>query len=141
FNWMQRVEGDFDYLGIDVVPQLIEQNNSRFGSGKRRFICADATRTAIQPGDVALCREVLFHLSFADGRRLLRNIRAAGFRHVLFTNDTSIWFNSDIRSGDFRRINLLRAPYSLPPSSRELRDDRVSAGRVLGVWAATELPG
>jgi hypothetical protein len=71
----------------------------------------------------------------------MRNIRAAGFGHVLFTNDTSIWFNSDIRSGDFRRINLLRAPYSLPEAQRELRDDKVSAGRVLAVWPGSALPG
>jgi SAM-dependent methyltransferase len=141
FNWMQRVEGDFDYLGIDVVPQVVEENRARYGNGKRRFICMDATRAAIEPGDVAVCREVLFHLSFGDGLRLMRNIRAAGFGHVLFTNDTSIWFNSDIRSGDFRRINLLRAPYSLPAAQRELRDDKVSAGRLLAVWPGTALPG
>jgi SAM-dependent methyltransferase len=141
FNWMQRVEGDFDYLGIDVVPQVVEENRARHGNGRRRFICMDATREAIEPGDVAVCREVLFHLSFEDGLRLLRNIRAAGFGHVLFTNDTSIWFNSDIRSGDFRRINLLRAPFSLPAAQRELRDDKVSSGRVLGVWPGSALPG
>jgi SAM-dependent methyltransferase len=141
FNWMQRVEGDFDYLGIDVVPQVVEENRARYGNGKRRFICMDATREAIEPADVAVCREVLFHLSFGDGLRLMRNIKAAGFRYVLFTNDTSIWFNSDIRSGDFRRISLLRAPFSLPAPLRELRDDRVSAGRVLAVWPGSALPG
>jgi SAM-dependent methyltransferase len=141
FNWMQLVEGDFDYLGVDVVPQVVEENRARYGNGKRRFICMDATRAAIEPGDVAVCREVLFHLSFGDGLRLMRNIGAAGFGHVLFTNDTSIWFNSDIRSGDFRRINLLRAPYSLPEAQRELRDDKVSAGRVLAVWPGSALPG
>ena len=141
FNWMQRVAGDFDYLGIDVVPRVVEENRARYGKDGRRFICMDATREAIEPGDVAVCREVLFHLSFEDGLRLMRNIRAAGFGHVLFTNDTSIWFNSDIRSGDFRRINLRRAPYNLPAPQRELRDDKVSMGRVLSVWPGSALPG
>jgi SAM-dependent methyltransferase len=140
FNWMQQVAGDFEYLGIDVVPKVVEENKARYGTDRRRFICLDATRAPLETGDVAVCREVLFHLSFQDGLRLLRNIRAAGFQYVLFTNDTSIWFNSDIRSGDFRRVNLTRSPFNLAPPARELTDDRISAGRVLAVWPGSALP-
>lgn len=139
FNWMRTVEGDFDYLGIDVVHQVIEQNISRYASPRRRFLCADATSGPIETGDVAICREVLFHLSFEDGLKLLRNVRAAGFQYVLFTTDKSMWFNSDIRSGDFRRINLLRSPYGLQAPSHELTDDKVSKGRGLGVWRGISL--
>ena len=141
FNWMRNVEGDFDYLGIDVVPQVIDANNAKYADDRRRFVCLDATRSAINPGDVALCREVLFHLSFRDGLQLLHNIKATGFKYVLLTNDKSVWFNSDIRSGDFRRINLLKSPFSFPTPEREFADDRVSKGRVLSVWSGAVLPG
>jgi SAM-dependent methyltransferase len=140
FNWMHSVDGDFEYVGIDVVPQVIEQNTLRYANEKRRFQCGDATSGPIEAGDVAICREVLFHLSFRDGLKLLRNVRAAGFEHVLFTTDSSVWFNSDIRSGDFRRINLLKPPYGLPVPLRQLADDKVSQGRALGVWAGSSLP-
>lgn len=139
FNWMCTVEGDFEYLGLDVVPRVIEQNAARYANPRRRFLCADATRGPIETGDVAICREVLFHLSFKDGLKLLRNVRAAGFQYVLFTTDKSVWFNSDIRSGDFRRINLMKSPYGLPAPLRELRDDKISRGRALGVWRGTSL--
>lgn len=141
FNWMRNIEGDFDYLGIDVVPQVINENNAKYANDRRQFICMDATSTAINPGDVAVCREVLFHLSFRDGLQLLRNIKAAGFKYVLLTNDKSVWFNSDIHSGDFRRINLLKSPFSLRRPQRELRDDNVSDGRALAVWPCEALPG
>lgn len=141
FNWMRSVAGDFDYLGIDVVPAVVAENNTRYANPRRRFTCLDASREALGSGDVAVCREVLFHLSFQDGLRLLRNIRAAGFRYVLFTHDPSVWFNSDIRSGDFRRINLLKAPYAFPVPLRELTDDKVTLGRVLAVWPGTALTG
>jgi hypothetical protein len=141
FNWMRNVEGEFDYLGIDVVPGVIDANNSTYANDRRRFVCMDATRAAIKPGDVALCREVLFHLSFRDGLQLLRNIKAAGFKYVLLTHDKSIWFNSDIRNGDFRRINLSKSPFRLPEQQRELTDDKVSEGRVLAVWPGAALPG
>jgi hypothetical protein len=140
FNWMRHVEGDFDYLGIDVVPQLIDANSSAYANDRRRFICMDATRSVICPGDVAVCREVLFHLSFRDGLQLLRNIKTAGFKYVLLTNDKSVWFNSDIRNGDFRLINLFKAPYRFPEPLRELTDDKVHGGRVIAVWPGTALP-
>jgi SAM-dependent methyltransferase len=139
FNWMRTVEGDFQYLGIDVVPEVIARNNSQYADERRHFACADATNGPIETGDVAICREVLFHLSFNDGLKLLRNVRAAGFQYVLLTTDKSVWFNSDIRSGDFRRINLLKSPYGLPVPARELADDKVSMGRVLGVWRGASL--
>ncbi len=134
FNWMHTVAGDFDYLGMDVVPQVIEQNAARYGNERRRFVCGDAVAGPIETGDVAICREVLFHLSFRDGAKLLRNVRAAGFKYILCTTDNAMWFNSDIRSGDFRRINLRKSPYSMPTPSRELADDKVSKGRALAIW-------
>ncbi|MGY3614269.1 class I SAM-dependent methyltransferase [Bradyrhizobium sp. USDA 10063] len=139
FNWMRAVEGDFDYLGIDVVPSVVEENTARFQNERRRFICLDASRNPIETGDVALCREVLFHLSFTDAKRLISNIKAAGFKYIILTSDKSIWFNSDIRNGDFRRINLQLAPFNFPAPHKELIDDRVAEGRVLAVWQTDSL--
>jgi SAM-dependent methyltransferase len=139
FNWMRKVRGDFDYLGIDTVPDLVKTNNENFANSRRKFVCLDATRSAIPSGDVALCREVLFHLSFDDGLKLLRNIKAAGFKYALLTSDKSVWFNSDIRNGDFRLINLAKPPYMLPKPDRELVDDKVASQRVLAVWSGAAL--
>jgi SAM-dependent methyltransferase len=139
FNWMRKVQGNFEYLGIDTVAELVKANNENFSSSTRKFVCLDATRAEIPPGDVVVCREVLFHLSFRDGIRLLRNIKAAGFKYVLLTSDKSVWFNSDIRNGDFRLINLSRSPYALPRPDRELVDDKVASQRVLAVWSGSAL--
>jgi hypothetical protein len=141
FNWMQNVRGDFDYVGIDVVPALIASNNENYSSAHRRFLCLDATRSPITPGDIALCREVLFHLSFDDGKLLLENVKRAGFRYVLLTTDNSVWFNSEIRTGDFRPLNLTKAPFRLPPPRRALSDDRVAKGRVVGCWPTADIFG
>lgn len=140
FNWMRRVTGDFDYLGIDIVPSVIEANTMKYGDPKRQFICMDASAGPIPSGDVAVCREVLFHLSFRDGLRLLRNIKQAGFKYILLTTEQSVWFNSDIRNGDHRRLNLAKAPYKLPNPFAEMPDDKVADGRVLAVWRNEALP-
>jgi hypothetical protein len=140
FSWMRDVDGEFQYRGIDIVQPVIDANNAAYANEKRRFICLDATKQPIEPwGDVAICREVLFHLSFKNALELLRNIRSAGFKYILLTSDSSIWFNSDIRDGDFRRINLLKSPFELPAPQCELVDDQVSRGRVIGVWSGDAL--
>lgn len=142
FNWMRRVEGRFHYTGIDVVPEVIAQDARRYGDARRRFLCCDATREPIPAGDVALCREVLFHLSFRDGLGLLANVKRAGFRYVVLTHDAGTLFNGDITSGGFRPLNLTKAPYRLPAPARMLVDDNLglSQERVLGIWDASALP-
>jgi hypothetical protein len=141
FNWMRNLAGSFDYLGIDIVPHVIDANTAAYADARRRFMCMDATSTPIPSGDVAICREVLFHLSFRDGLRLLHNIKTAGFRYILLTTDKSVWFNSDIRNGDYRRVNLFKAPFRLPAPHAELEDDKVDAGRVLAAWPGEALRG
>jgi len=141
FNWMRNLEGDFDYIGIDVVPHIIEINKAKYANDRRQFICMDATSERVAAGDVAVCREVLFHLSFEDALKVLRNIKDAGFKYVLITTEQSVWFNSDIRNGDYRRVNLSKAPFRFPKPYAELPDDKVREGRVLAAWPGGSLPG
>lgn len=138
WNWMREVRLPCDYVGIDIVPEMIEANR-RFERAGVEFKVGDAIEGPLPKADVVLCREVLFHLSFGDGMAALTNIRAAG-RWLLATSDTAIWFNSDIATGDFRRINLQRAPYRLPRPSVVIRDEGVCPGRVLALWATADLP-
>ena len=137
WNWMREVRLPCDYVGIDIVPEVIEANrrNERVGV---KFEVGDAIEGPLPGADVVLCREVLFHLSFRDGMAALANIQAAG-SWLLATSDTQIWFNSDIETGDFRRINLERAPYRLPRPRAVISDEGVCRGRVLGLWATADL--
>jgi hypothetical protein len=134
---MQHVALPCDYVGIDVVPEVIEANR-RFERPGVRFAVADAVTGPLPEADVVLCREVLFHLSFRDGLAALRNMRVCA-PWLLVTTDTTIWFNSDVPSGDFRRINLQRAPYRLPAPHRTIPDKAVIPGRVLGLWRSKDL--
>lgn len=139
FNWMSCVRFEGDYVGVDIVPGVISSNSARYASDRRRFMVLDATRDPIPSGDVVLCREVLFHLSFADGQALLRSVAASGASHLIATSDPYLRFNADIPSGDYRPLNLQRRPYRLRPPRRWISDDAVCPGRALGVWRIDEL--
>ena len=138
WNWMREVRLPCDYIGIDIVPEVIEANR-RFERVGVAFKVGDAIQGHLPEADVVLCREVLFHLSFRDSLAALTNIRAAG-RWLLATSDAGIWFNSDIATGDYRRVNLERAPYRLPRPRAVISDEGVCRGRVLALWATTDLP-
>lgn len=140
FNWMRHVDlGDVQYVGVDVVQSLIEAHETAFGSPTRRFLCLDAVDGPLPVADVALCRDVMFHLSFADARRLIDHVQAAGIRYLVATSDTSTGYNADIRTGDYRKQNLQRRPYRFPAPDLWIPDDAVVEGRGLGVWSVADL--
>ncbi len=38
YNWMQKVTGDYQYTGIDIVSSLVDSHNRMYGKHNRRFI-------------------------------------------------------------------------------------------------------
>ena len=44
FNWMRETKLDLDnYIGADIVPDLIEENREKFGALNRSFVVLDLT--------------------------------------------------------------------------------------------------
>ncbi|MCW2245192.1 SAM-dependent methyltransferase [Azospirillum fermentarium] len=139
WSWMQAVKLPCDYIGVDIVPEVIRANRRHERQGVS-FAVADAITGPLPKADVGLCREVLFHLSLDDGLAALANMKNS-VRWLVATTNPSLWFNSDIATGDFREINLQRPPYCLPPPRERIFDDGVQPGRILAVWAVEDIPG
>jgi hypothetical protein len=75
FTWMNEVDLlDVNYIGVDIVSSVIDEDDRLFGSPTKRFILANAVWDKLPDADVVLCREILFRLSFDDARSTLRNI-------------------------------------------------------------------
>jgi SAM-dependent methyltransferase len=140
FTWMNEVSFRFRYLGVDIVRDVIEKNNALYGSEQRSFQVMDATRDPLPPSDTILCREVLFHLSLADIRRLIQNVRTSGGSFLIATNDNDLRYNADILSGDFRLLNLHKSPFCFPRPAQAIPDDGVLPHRTLSVWELADLP-
>ena len=140
FNWMKEVRLPCKYIGVDIVPAVIEANASAYGSAERTFRVIDLTRDPLPAVDTVLCREVLFHLSFRDVWRVIENVRDSGASFLITTNDSGLRLNADILSGDFRRLNLWKAPFFFPSPVVSIPDSNVDSGRILGVWEVATLP-
>jgi len=131
WTWMRHVQLSCRYIGIDIVPEVIAANKI-FERSDVTFATVDAVEGPLPAADVALCREILFHLSFDDGIKLIDNICKSSRWMIATTDD--VWFNSDIRTGDYRALNLRRAPYRLPKPTHVIQDDTVVPGRVFALW-------
>jgi hypothetical protein len=122
------------------VPSLIALNSAQYGSKSRSFEVLDATRNSLPSADTVLCREILFHLSFQDIWRLLENVRNCGASFLIATNDNDLRLNADIISGDFRPLNLQKAPFRFPEPASSIQDNSMARDRVLSVWEVSKLP-
>ncbi|MGY3035161.1 hypothetical protein ACVIIV_004331 [Bradyrhizobium sp. USDA 4354] len=140
-GWIGRLELAIDYTGIDIVPSLIEANRMRVarGGSSGHFLVADITRDALPRADIILCRDCLVHLSFANIDRALAQFRMSGARFLLVTTFPEWEENRDCEDGDWRALNMEKAPFNWPPP-RELINERCEEGgggwrdKSLGLW-------
>jgi hypothetical protein len=139
FTWMQHVNISQRYTGIDIVDSVVKRNQANFGNKNRQFGTIDAISQTIPECDTVLCREILFHLSFNDGIGLIRNILSTNCNYLIATTDGITDFNSDIKTGDFRLLNLQRSPFSFPTPEAFLVDSAIVPGRLLAVWSIDQV--
>lgn len=115
FNWVADVADSVShYVGVDVVPELIEANVVRYRSEHRRFLCADVSRDPLPSADVILCRDCLVHFSHRDAWATIENFRRSGARYLLATTFIARASNSGIRTGGWQPLNLEAAPFHFP---------------------------
>jgi hypothetical protein len=145
-GWIARLKLDLDYTGIDIVPSLIEANRRRVASGESsgRFLIADVTRDALPRADVILCRDCLVHLSFDNVVRAVARFRASGAHFLLVTTFPEWEDNRDCEDGDWRALNMEKAPFGWP-APRALINERCEEGgggwrdKSLGLWRLDQL--
>lgn len=139
FTWMKETELPCRYIGMDIVPDVLAENERLYANDQRRFVLGDAVSEELPDADAVLFREILFHLSFEDARAALLNALSKPRRYIFATTDRSTLFNADILSGDYRVLNLERGPFRLPPPRWKINDSKLVEGRLIGVWSADDV--
>ncbi len=145
-NWIARCIDGVDYIGVDIVPSLVDANVLRAERGdfKGRFVVADITRNALPGADLVLCRDCLVHLSFDNVRQAIARFRATGAQWLLTTTFPQWEDNEDCEDGDWRALNMQRAPFNWPTPA-ELIDERCEEGdggwhdKSLGLWRIADI--
>jgi hypothetical protein len=148
---MRAVELDLDlYTGIDIVPDLVENNRLRYGNEKTVFQVGDLTAGGLPNADLIICRDCLIHFSYRHAFAALRSIRRSRGTYLLTTTYNALDANRDIVTGSYRPINLQAEPFGLPQPLAWFPEDPVrlpngqeadpEAGRGLGLWRVCDIP-
>jgi len=148
FNWMSLVlpQVDVEYYGFDIVETLIRSNSERFEGPKISFAAANICQDPLPKCDLLVVRDFLFHLSYVDVNEFLSNIEKVDYRYLLTTTHVvgDFFKNIDIRSGDFRPIDLFAEPFNFSAGSviGQVRDypEGYSLQRLMVLIAKPDVP-
>ena len=150
YNWMSRTDISVkEYIGIDIVPALIENNKRLYGSHKCRFILGDVVHGALPKVDMILCRDCLVHLPLDQAMDAIKNFQKSDSTYLVATTYPNVMINSDkpawslnkdatriFSVGDWRPLNLVLPPFNLGPPVLTINERGVGfdSEKTLGVW-------
>jgi SAM-dependent methyltransferase len=145
-GWINRADLGVRYVGVDIVPSLVENLQARAAAGETmgEYRVADITGDALPRCDAILCRDCLVHLSFANIARAIANFRASGAAWLIATTFPQWQVNADCEDGDWRALNFERAPFGWGPPVELLNENCQEADggwrdKSLGVWRLVEI--
>jgi len=118
WNWMKAISSHLpDYIGNDVVRDLIDENNIKYGNEKINFVCNDMLSQLKTYNDdeldLVVCRHTLEHLTTDYSIKVLLEIKRVS-KYALITSaknsdNENHDLNMDGHSG--RMVNLNKDPY------------------------------
>jgi SAM-dependent methyltransferase len=141
FNWMKEIRADLDvdYIGVDIVKELVDHAQRRYGDERTRFAHLDITRDPLPTADLMMARDFFIHLSFADANRAIENFLRSGIEYLL-TGTAPVGdmvVNNDMRTGKARRRCLYSPPFNFPTNVLAKFRDRV--GSEMCLWSRQQI--
>lgn len=104
--------GDSNYLGIDVVKYLMEENQKKYGSDKINFKFGDVHSIEIENYDLILIKEVFIHLPNSEIEKILKKI-SGKCKFLIISNPIGKRKNRDIIAGSYRPLDMTKEPFNL----------------------------
>ena len=130
FNWMKYVLSScqVNYIGGDIVLPIVDNLNKTYVSENIRFIHIDLTKDLYPTADLMIVRDCFVHLSFADTKAFIRNFVDSDIKYLLASTYVNLNYfeNRDIKTGDFRGVDLFSEPYNFPKDVLSRFPDRTN---------------
>ena len=127
------------YIGLDIVPELIEHHKSKHESKNIVFDYKDLAKDLLPSANCAILRQVLQHLSNAEVQAILKKLNQ--YQYVIITEHLPLGNfepNKDIISGQGIRLKkgsgvVVQEPpfYFKPKASKELNTVVLENGKGL----------
>lgn len=135
----QTLPKGIDYIGADIVPELITRNAAE-KSGLGRFEVLDLVSSPLPSCDLVMVRDCLIQLPNKMACQALANVRLSGSKYILTTTYPGRAKNIDIEIGGYRPVDLQAAPFNLPePLEIILENEGLSSGKSIALWLTSQL--
>ena len=143
FYWMNLTDLQVEqYIGIDIVPDLILQNQNKYGADNRHFLSLDITSDNLPKVDLILCRDCLVHLSFKQIKEAIKNFKKSGSTYLLTTTYPDLLqVNKNIVTGDWRPIDLQKHPFNFLEPTKLVNENCTTdlKEKSLGLWKISDI--
>lgn len=146
FNWIRNLElSTLQYIGADIVKDIILQNKSAYETEKIQFEHKDLTKDFLPKTDLVINRDCLVHFCFDDIKKAITNVINSNSTYLLTTTFPRQTHNYDIVTGDWRPINLQLSPFYFPKPLQMITEtfepefEKENKGKALALWAVADL--
>jgi len=112
--WIKEIfkKRDIDYLGVDIVENLIKSNKKLYENEKIKFLNSDIINFSIEKKfDLVFLRDFFIHINNSDIKKVINNLTKMNIKYFAFTN-YEIKKNTDVVTGKHRKINLQLEPFN-----------------------------
>ena len=113
FNYMKEIQMECDYIGADIVYDLIEDNKRKYPEIDFRHL--NLISDNLPKSDLVICRDCLVHLNTFDCVQSILNIKKSGAKYLLVTSFTFWKNNIELPRSGWRKMNMELPPYNLRP--------------------------
>ncbi len=145
YYWMNLTDLRLErYIGVDVVPELIQKNQEQYGNDHKQFLSLDITHDSLPKVDLILCRDCLVHLSFKDIAAALQQFKQSGSTYLLTTTYPGLSEeNKNIVTGDWRPIDLEKPPFNFLKPTNLIHEESAIVSdlkeKSLGLWKLEDI--
>lgn len=141
FNWMNQVDLEaIQYIGMDIVPEIVKANVGKWASSNRKFEIGDITTSVLPDVDLIFCRDCFVHFSYSDIKKAIANIKKSNSSYILTTTFQNS-SNFDIVTGNWRPVNLESPIFNLPkPLEIILEGENEYKDKSMALWMVHDLP-
>ncbi len=129
YNWMKTIDlGDCEYIGGDIVEEIIEEDKKLYTTDKVTFQVLDMTKDDIPKVDMIFCKDCFQHLSYENVALAINNFKRSGSKYMFASSFPKTWRNHDIHDGDYRPLNICKKPFNLPKPIYKFREKSIAEG-------------
>lgn len=124
FLWMHEIirNKNIEYLGIDIVDDLIKKNKNNYLNKNFSFENHDVVNYIVDKKfDLIVIRDFFIHINNQDILKVINNLKQMDFKYLVVNSYNNIK-NQDVIIGQHRKVNLLIEPFFLKKPSWFFKD-------------------